>query len=102
MRTFGVLPAFLLWLATSAVAQEYKVVVTQEAPPAPLSPPIKAALNPQGYRVVDDKGAEYAAIWLRKGVAATGKPAGAQGPVQFPILTDGELIGALRFPAEGH
>ena len=33
---------------------------------------------------------------------ATGKPAGAQGPVQFPILTDGELIGALRFPAEGH
>ena len=37
MRTFGVLPAFLLWFATSAVAQEYKVEVTQERPPRRLA-----------------------------------------------------------------
>jgi hypothetical protein len=102
MRNRGILLGVLVLFATRAVAQEYKVEASKEAPPAPLSAAIKDALNPQGYRVVDDKGAPYAEIWLRKGIPATGKPAGPQGPIQFPFLTDGELIGVLRFPAEGH
>jgi hypothetical protein len=63
---------------------------------------LKAALAGSGYRVLDDQGKNYAEFWLRKTIPATGKPAGSQGAVLFPVLTEGEWLGALRFPGEGH
>jgi len=86
----------------SVRAQEYKMEVLNEGPPAGLSEAVKGALNGQGYRVVDGEGNTYAEFWLRKAVPALGKPSGAQGAVQFPILAEGELLGALRFPGEGY
>ena len=83
-------------------AQEYKVEVLKEAPPAALSGAIRVALDDQGYRVLDDQGKPYADLWLRRAVPASSKPSGPKGAVLFPFLEEGELLGALRFAAEGH
>jgi hypothetical protein len=93
--------ALALW-ATTAFAQEYKVEPLRDAPPDALSSAIRGELQEQGYRLVDGQGHAYADIWLRKVVPASGKPAGPKGTILFPILGEGELLGALRFPAEGH
>jgi hypothetical protein len=103
MRYNRVAWALVILCAASAKAQEsYKIEPLKEAPPAELSGTIKGQLNAQGYRVVDGQGAAYAEFWLRKSVPAAGKPAGAKGTILFPVLAEGELLGALRFPAEGH
>jgi len=93
----------LVWLPTAVRAQEsYKIEALKEGPPAALAGTIKETLGGDGYRIVDDQGKSYAELWLRKGVPAKGKPAGTQGAVLFPVLTEGELIGAVRFTGEGH
>jgi hypothetical protein len=63
---------------------------------------VKDALSATGYRVIDDQGKPFADLWLRKAIPASGRPAGASGTVQFPVLAEGELLGALRFAQEGH
>lgn len=84
-------------------AQEsYKVEVLKQAPPEVLSGAVRGELDAQGYRIVDDQGKSYAEFWLRKATPAQGKPAGPKGAILFPVLQDGELFGALRFPGEGH
>ena len=59
-------------------------------------------LADEGYRVVDGQGKTYAEIWLRKAVPASEKPGAPKGAIQLPFLAEGELLGALRFPGEGH
>ncbi len=70
--------------------------------PPSLSDAIKGTLNAQGYRVVDGEGNTSSEFWLRKAIPASGKPAGPQGAILYPFLAEGELLGALRFPGEGH
>jgi hypothetical protein len=102
MRSHRVVLAVVALFSTGAAAQEsYKIEALKEAPPAGLSGPVKGVLNAQGYRVVNGQGAVYAEFWLRQSVPASGKPAGAKETVLFPILAEGELLGALRFPREG-
>ncbi|MFO0952181.1 MAG: hypothetical protein U0835_13735 [Isosphaeraceae bacterium] len=92
----------LAGLAPSALAQDsFKIEPTKEAPPAALAAPIRESLKPEGFKIVDGGGKVYAEFWLRKATPASEKPAGPKGPVQFPFLADGELLGALRFPGEG-
>lgn len=97
----------LCWLAvalwpTAALAQSYKIEPLKETPPSTLAAPVRATLNAEGYKVVDGGGKTYAEIWLRKSIPASEKPGEAQGQVLFPFLAEGELLGALRFPGEGH
>jgi len=80
----------------------YKVEVLKQAPPDAFSDAVRGVLDAQGYRIVDDQGKSYAEFWLRKATPAQGKPAGPKGAILFPVLQDGELLGALRFPGEGH
>jgi len=87
---------------TGVRAREYKVETLKEGPPAVLSDAIKGAMSEQGYRVVDGEGNTYAEFWLRKAIPASGKPSGPREAVLYPILAEGELLGALRFPGEGH
>jgi hypothetical protein len=90
-------------LPAAALAQEsYKIEVIKEGPPAALAGVIKDALNTQGFRVVDDQGKTYADFWLCKAIPTKSKPAGPQGAVLFPVLEEGQLLGALRFAGEGH
>jgi hypothetical protein len=103
MRQNCVVIMVVVALAPMSVrAQEYKVEALKEGPPAVLSAAIERAMNEQGYRVVDGEGDTYAEFWLRKTIPASGKPTGPRGAVLYPILAEGELLGALRFPGEGH
>ena len=103
MRCNRVIVLTVLLLPAAVLAQEsYKIEVLAEGPPGVLAGEFKEALGGSGYRVIDDQGKSYAEFWLRKAVPATGKPTGPQGAVLFPVLAAGELLGALRFPGEGH
>ena len=103
MIAYRLAPLALALAATSAFAQEsYKVDVSKTAPPDALAPAVRDELQSQSYRFVDGQGNVSAEVWLRKVIPASGKPAGPKGTIQFPSLAEGELLGALRFPGEGH
>jgi hypothetical protein len=92
-----------LVMAAPAAAQEpYKLEKLNEGPPAGLASGVKGTLEAQGYRVVNSQGKSFVDIWLRKGAPASAKPSGAKAAVLFPVLTEGELIGAVKFTTEGH
>jgi hypothetical protein len=73
-----------------------------EGPPATLADPIKATLGEKGYRVLDESGKPYVDVWVRKDAPAKAKPSGPSGAVQYPFLSEGELLGAVRYAGEGH
>jgi hypothetical protein len=104
MRSIRLFALACLLAATAARAQDgpLKVETLKEAPPKALAGPVKEALNGQGYRIVDAQGKAFADVWLRKATPASGKPSGPKGAILFPVLADGELLGAVRFSAEGH
>jgi hypothetical protein len=95
------LAVLALGMASTAVAQEYKLETLDEAPPADLAPAVKATLEAAGRRVLDAEGKPLVDIWLRKGAPASGKPAGPKGAILYPVLAEGELIGAARYAVEG-
>ena len=66
-----------------------------------LSAEIRAELAGRAYCVIDSNGKPYVDLWLRKSTPASGKPAGARGRVQFPMLADGTLLGAVRYRSDG-
>jgi len=98
---------WLVLLALTSVASiargqgPFTAEVLKESAPAAFSAAVKAELSPTGYRVVDGKGKPYADVWLRKAVPASAKPSGANGTIQFPVLTEGVLLGVLRYGVEG-
>jgi hypothetical protein len=97
------LAVLALGMAAPAAAQEsYKLGKLNEGPPAALASGVKGTLESQGYRVVDPQGKPLVDIWLRKGAPASAKPSGAKDAILYPVLTEGELIGAVKFAAEGH
>jgi hypothetical protein len=105
MRTHRVSLTCLVFalLPASAPAQEsYRIEALKGPPPPALSAAVRGVLGAEGYRVVDGAGKTYAEVWLRKAVPASEKPAGPKGAIQFPFLAEGVLLGALRFPGEGH
>jgi hypothetical protein len=91
------------FLPATALAQEsYKIEAHKEPPPATLGAAVRSSLTGEGFKVVDGQGKTYAELWFRKAVPASEKPGAPKGTVQFPFLSEGELLGALRFPGEGH
>jgi hypothetical protein len=92
-----------LLVSFSVQAQEsYKVEPIDTPAPSTVPSAFAEALEPKGYKILDAEGKPFVEIWLRKEIPATGKPAGPKGPIQFPILADGEAIGVLQFATEGH
>ncbi|GAC1474612.1 MAG: hypothetical protein NVSMB9_25310 [Isosphaeraceae bacterium] len=90
-------------LPTSVLAQEsFKIERLKQPPPASVSAAVRGVLAAEGFKVVDGQGKSYAEIWLRKAIPASDKPGAPKGAIQFPFLGEGELIGALNFPDEGH
>jgi len=103
MRCNRVLLLAVALVPTTVLAQDsYKIEVLKQPPPMGLSAEVRGVLNGEGYKVVDGKGETYAEFWLRKSVPASEKPGGPKGTIQFAFLAEGELLGALRFPANGH
>src|SRR6185312_11782542 len=101
-RHFAFLVALTAPLAASAQDGPFKVEPLKEAPPEALAGPVRGAMAPEGYRVTDGQGKPFLDLWLRKAVPASGKPSGPKGAILFPVLADGELLGAVRFAVEGH
>jgi hypothetical protein len=64
-----------------------------------VSKTLADALEPQGTRLVDDKGAPVSEVWLLKSVALAA--AGGSSDAVYPGLTAGELVGVLHFPSQG-
>ena len=92
-----------LGMAGRAAAQEsYKLEKLNEGPPPGLAAGVTGTLEAHGSRVVDAQGKPFVDVWLRKETPATAKPSGPKGAVLYPVLTEGELIGAVKFAAEGH
>ncbi len=83
-----------------ASAQELKVEVLKEAAPSAVAAPIRETLGEQGFRVIQG-GKPLVDIWLRQAVPASAKPSGAKGSLLYPVLTEGEVVGAARYHAEG-
>jgi len=79
-----------------------KVEVLKEVPPKPLGAAIRDVLNAQGYRILDESGRPFMDIWLRRAIPSSAKPAGPKGAIQFPFLSEGELLGACQLAGEVH
>ena len=93
----------VLAIAANVDAKDsYKLERLNEGPPAGLGSGVKGTLDIQGYRVLDPKGKPLADVWLRKGAPASAKPSGPKGAVLYPVLAEGELLGAVKFASEGH
>jgi hypothetical protein len=97
------LAVLALLMATPAASKaDYKLEKLNEGPPPGLAAGIKGTLEAQGVRVLDAEGKPFVDVWLRKATPASAKPSGPKGAVLYPVLTEGELIGAVRFAGEGH
>lgn len=91
-----------LGTTTTAIAQDsYKLEKLSDGPPVGLAPAIKETLESSGHRVLDAQGAPLLDVWLRKATPAAGEPAGPKDAILYPVLSDGELIGAVKYAVEG-
>ncbi len=95
--------SFVLGSCVSSAQAEgpYKAEVLKEGPPSSLAAAVKEELASTGYRVVDAQGKPFADLWLRRATPASAKPAGASGTTLFPVLSEGVLLGAIRYGSEG-
>jgi hypothetical protein len=91
-----------LFVGSASAADGWKASVVKQPPPAAVSAEVRDVLADEAVRIVDDHGQKFADIWLRRSVPSAAKPAGPKGPVQFPFLAEGELIGVLELATEGH
>jgi hypothetical protein len=102
MKRFVILFALLI-LVPFAVASgktkndSYKVESIGELKEAKVAEAVRAALDPKGLRVVNDKGKTVCEIWFGKSIPADNKEeiAGAN----FPQIAEGTFIGVINFPA---
>lgn len=95
-RTFFVLLAVVCLAASPAAAQK----VEKGAPPPDSVPAaLKAAIEGQGLRVLNETGAAYVEIWLRKGLPAEAKE--ASGDIAYPGMPAGSFLGVWRYVIPG-
>ncbi|HEX2522820.1 MAG TPA: hypothetical protein VHP35_11925, partial [Terriglobia bacterium] len=67
--------------------------------PEGLSSTLQAVLQSEGYKIVNEQGAPWCEVWIRKEVANLGKPASPDA--KYPALHLGQLVGVMRFSAAG-
>src|SRR5437762_6336081 len=90
----------LLWgsAALDAMVASYKLETVSTAPEG-LSASLKAVLQTEGYKVVNEQGVVWCEVWIRKEVANLGKPASPDA--KYPALRLGQLLGVMKFGAAG-
>jgi hypothetical protein len=84
--------------AFNAIAASYKLETASTAPEG-LSPNLKALLQPEGYKIVNDQGVTWCEVWIRKEIANLGKPASPDA--KYQALHLGQLLGVMKFGAAG-
>jgi hypothetical protein len=90
------LPFSLLLVATSALAQDYKLEPVATAAPG-LPPAYASVIQTQGYRVNGASG-PWCEVWLAKSLPLGAKPDDAA--ISFGIA-QGTLLGVIRFAGKG-
>jgi hypothetical protein len=101
LQSLALVAAILVPMTVSAQTGPFTVSPLKEAPPQELAGPVKETLAQEGYQIKDGQGKPFLDLWLRDGIPASAKPAGPKGAILFPILVEGELLGAARYAAEG-
>jgi hypothetical protein len=84
-------------LALPAAAQSYKSEKVTLAPPQQFSASVRDVLSQEAFRVTGPDGV-VCELWLRQAVPATG-PGGKQQEIAFPQISEGTLVGVIRFPS---
>jgi hypothetical protein len=84
--------------AFEAIAASYKLEPVSAAPEG-LSASLKAVLQTEGYKVVNEQGTAWCEVWIRKEVANLGKAASPDA--KYPALHLGQLLGVMKFSAPG-
>ncbi len=97
-RALTLLSALALVVAARlpAFAQSYKAEKLALAAPQEIPTEIRAALSGDAVRVTGPNGV-VCELWLRVAVPSSG--AGSKPLIAFPQITEGTLIGAIRFPS---
>jgi hypothetical protein len=95
---FAVLMTLFLCTAWDAVAASYKLEPVTKAPEG-LSSTLQAVLQSEGYKIVNEQGAPWCEVWIRKEMANIGKPASPDA--KYPALHLGQLLGVMKFSAAG-
>jgi len=83
-------------ITTAAAWGQYKLEPAG-APPADLTPAIRQALKQDGARIIGPKGA-VCEVWLR---AKSPDGGNSEQNVSFTGVSQGALLGVIRFPAQG-
>src|SRR5678816_1240739 len=84
--------------ALDAVAASYKIEPISTAPEG-LSASVQAVLQTEGYKIVNEQGAVWCEVWVRKEITNLGKPASPDA--KYPALHLGQLLGVMKFSAAG-
>lgn len=75
-------------------AASYKLEPVSEIP-SEVNANLKPLMQPQGYRVVNDQGAPWCEVWIRKEVATSGQA--GSGEAKYPEFHIGQLLGLMKF-----
>jgi hypothetical protein len=86
-------------LATAAAAQSYKLESSATPLPQELAASLRDGFSDNALHVTGASG-PVCEIWLRKSLAAAASPDTSLG-VNFGQITQGALVGAIRFEAPG-
>lgn len=93
---FGIAMVWFLQLDES-LAATYKLEKTTTAAEGVPSA-LGSALQPDGYKILDDSGKVLCEVWIRKEIANLNKPASKSA--KYQDLHIGTLVGVIKFPAE--
>src|SRR3990172_8300567 len=88
----------LLIFSNKALSAPYKVETINSLPEG-VNDTLKNLLQPQGYRVLDEKGGPWCEVWLRKEIPNLSKPGAPDAKYQFLHIV--QLVGILKFNGMG-
>jgi hypothetical protein len=102
MKLRAIVMTFALLLFVCALnaraADSYKLEPVS-SPPQGVSDGLKNLMQPQGYKIVNDQGAVWCEVWIRKEIANLSRPASPEA--KYPALHLGELVGLMKFSSPG-
>ena len=84
--------------SSPAFSASYKVETANFLPDG-VSDPFKSLLQPQGFRVVDEKGGPWCEVWLRKEIPNLNKPGAPDAKYQSLHVV--QLVGILKVNGMG-
>lgn len=89
---------FSCFVVRDVLAATYTLEAVSGAPEGARAE-LRSTLQPQGYRVLNEKGAIWCEVWIRQEVPNLAKPASPEA--KYQTLHEGQLLGMMKFHAAG-